>query len=256
MKAGKELVNLKLVIEYNGKNYCGWQRQSAASKEKTIQQTIEESLQVLFKGEKINLIGAGRTDSGVHALGQTANFKVSKKSFEKYPPAKLLTSLNAILPADIAVKSIKKANLDFHARYSAKSRVYRYYLCFDKKVLDGDKYHRLKTEFDIDLAEKFCKLLVGRHSFKSLCKNRTDDHEFYSEVKYVKLRKLKNDTVEFEICANRFLHSMVRAILGAMISIAAKKISINEFKTKFKKREDMVIQYVPAKALFLYKVNY
>jgi tRNA pseudouridine38-40 synthase len=133
LKAGRELVNLKLVIEYDGKNYCGWQRQAASSKEKTIQQTIEESLQVLFKGENINLIGAGRTDSGVHAYNQAANFKVSKKSFEKTSAEKILASVNAILPSDIAVKKLSRAGLNFHARYSAKSRIYRYYICFEKK---------------------------------------------------------------------------------------------------------------------------
>ena len=99
-------------------------------------------------------------------------------------------------------------------------------------------------------------MLVGIHSFRSLCKNKTDDHDFLSDVKYAKLRKLKNAVIEFEICASRFLHSMVRAILGVMLSIAADKMSIKEFHSKFKKGEDITIQYVPANALFLYKVNY
>jgi tRNA pseudouridine38-40 synthase len=146
--------------------------------------------------------------------------------------------------------------LNFFARYSAKSRIYRYYICFEKKAVNGDKFHRIKTEFDIDLAGKFCKLLIGIHSFKSLCKNKSDDHDFLSDVKYAKIRKLKNNVIEFEICASRFLHSMVRAILGVMISIAAGKMSIKDFQSKFKKGENITIQYVPAKALFLYKVNY
>lgn len=251
-----KLVNLKLVIEYDGKNYCGWQRQAAGSKQKTIQQTIEESLQVLFKGEKINLIGAGRTDAGVHAIGQAANFKISKETFGKTNLAKTLVSLNAILPFDIAVKKLSRAAPDFHARYSAKSRIYRYYFCFDKKAVNGDKYHRIKTDFNIDLAEKFCKLLVGIHSFRSLCKNKTDDHDFLSDVKYAKLKKLSGGIIEFEISASRFLHSMVRAILGVMLSIAAGKMSVKDFQSKFKKGEDIIIQYVPANALFLFKVNY
>jgi tRNA pseudouridine38-40 synthase len=249
----KDLINLRLTIEYDGKNYFGWQRQKSKP---SIQQTIEKSLQVLFPGEKIKLIGAGRTDTGVHAYAQTANFKIRKKSFEKYGKSKLVYSLNAILPDDISIRKLSTAKDDFHARYSAKSRVYKYCLCTEKHAIERDKCYNIKTKFDIDLAKEFCKLLSGVHSFKGLCKNKTDEHGFLCKVKYAKLKKLRTGIIEFEICASRFLHSMVRAIAGTMIKIASKKLSIKEFQQKFKKGEEIRIQYVPANALFLAKVNY
>jgi len=249
----KGLINLRLTIEYDGKNYFGWQRQKSKP---SIQGTIEKSLQVLFPEEKIKLIGAGRTDTGVHAYNQTANFKIQRNSFEKYGINKLLYSLNAVLPDDIAVKKISRAKDGFHARYSARNRIYKYRISTEKRAINADKCYYIKTKFDIDLAKEFCKLLIGAHSFKSMCKNKADDHDFSCEVKYAKIKKLKTSIIEFEICANRFLHSMVRAITGAMIKIASKKLAIKEFKSKFKKGEDIKIQYVPANALFLVKVNY
>ncbi len=251
-------VNLKLVIEYDGKKYCGWQSQSASSKSKTIQQTIEESLQVLFPEEMIKLYGAGRTDSGVHAYAQVANFRVLKANFDRLGRERLQKSLNGILPNDIAVKGVNSVNDRFHSRYSAKERVYRYFITYEKKGLYGNKFYFIKPNLniDIDLAKDFCKLLAGSHSFRSLCRNKEDRHDFLCDVKYAKLRKLNKTDIVFEICASRFLHSMVRGIVGAMLSVSTGKMSIKEFTAKFRKGEKIKIQYVPANALFLMKVKY
>jgi len=256
---GSEL-NIKLVIEYDGKNYSGWQRQKTSSPPaNSIQETIENSLQVLFPNTKINLIGAGRTDAGVHALNQTANFKISSDVLNKSRNVnfeKLLHSLNSILPGDISVKNIGFTSKNFHSRYSAKKRIYRYSISCVKRAYNADKYFFLKTKFDIDLAKEYCKFIEGLHSFKSMCKNKDDKHGFMSYIYYAKVRSRKNEVIEFEICANRFLHSMVRAVTGMMINIASKKISINEFKSKFEKGEQLRIQYVPSNALILYKIIY
>jgi tRNA pseudouridine38-40 synthase len=255
--ANKEkLSNIRLDIEYDGRNYYGWQRQSKASRQKTIQQTIEESLQVIFPGEVIKLTGAGRTDTGVHAYLQTANFRVSQSGFKKYGTLGIQHRLNGILPEDIIIKKAAKVNSKFHARYSAKSRVYRYFLTAKRTAINREKLYFVKTEFDIDLAKVFCKFITGVHSFKSLCKNKTDEHGFLSNVISASIVKEKEGILRFEICANRFLHSMVRAIVGAMVRIASGKLTLKKFKEKFKKGEVINIQYVPSNALFLYKVNY
>jgi tRNA pseudouridine38-40 synthase len=246
------LINIKLLIEFNGKNYFGWQRQKIKP---SIQQTIEESLQVLFPQDKIKLIGAGRTDTGVHAYGMTANFKIADESL-KIPLALLQRKMNSILPDDITILKVQKVSYDFHARYSAKIRCYKYYLSTRKVSIDNDKIYYIKTKFDIDLAKEFCKLLVGIHSFRSLCKNEDDKHDFLSEVFSAEIKKKRNSIYEFTICANRFLHSMVRAIIGAMIKIASGKLELTEFQNKFNKGEQLKIQYVPANALFLYKITY
>jgi len=253
LKSKGDRINIKLVIEYDGSKYFGWQRQS---NKPTIQQTIEESLQVLFPGEKIKLVGAGRTDTGVHALGQTANFKINTIRFKKYGSKSLMRSLNAVLPADISLNKLRIVSGDFHSRYSAKSRNYRYYMIFRKPGFNSEKYFFVKTKFDIDLAKDFCKLLIGKHSFRSLCKNKDDEHDFYCHVLDAKIKKLSGAKAMFEITANRFLHSMVRAIVGAMIKISSGKLSINEFRQKFKKGETLKIQYAPSNALVLHKINY
>lgn len=250
------MVNLKLVIEYDGKNYFGWQKQAKNSGKPTIQQTIEESLQVLFKGKKITLTGSGRTDAGVHAYNQCANFKISSDDFRKYNLTRLKHSLNSILPGDIVIKKITKAREDFHARYSAKERTYEYILSDRIRAIGNDNTHYIKTKFDIDLAKEFCKLLYGYRTFKSLCKNREDEHNFMCDVRRASVKKMKNGIIKFEITASRFLHSMVRAAVGAMLGVASGKLTLNEFKAKFNKGEQIKIQYVPANALFLVKVKY
>jgi tRNA pseudouridine38-40 synthase len=246
-------INIKLVIEYDGKNYFGWQRQKDKP---SIQETIENSLQILFPDNKIRLTGAGRTDTGVHASNQTANFRVKNDELKKIGLRRLVHSLNAILPQDISIKGASIAAPDFHSRYSAKKRVYKYSISLKKRALNGDKYYTINQKFDIDLAKEYCKLLEGNHSFRSFCKNKSDKHDFRSVVYYARVRKQRDGIILFEICANRFLHSMIRAIIGMMLKISSSKISIEEFKSKFVKGEQFRIQYVPSNALILDKIIY
>lgn len=246
-------VNLKLLIEYDGKNYSGWQRQKT---EPSIQQTLEEKLSILLPGEKIALLGAGRTDAGVHAYGQCANFKAGKNITGRISTGRLQVSLNALLPDDIVVKQIRVVPADFHARYSAKQREYIYRITEVKRAIDADKLLLLKSRFDIKKAKDFCRRIKGNHSFRSLCKNKTDDHGFRSIVYTCDVKRRKDGVIEFRISANRFLHSMVRAVVGAMIKIASGDLSIEEFVKKFNNGDEIKIQYVPAKALFLSKVTY
>lgn len=246
-------VNIKLVIEYDGKNYFGWQRQK---KDKSIQQTIEDALTIIFRDEKVTIVGAGRTDAGVHAYNQCANFKIDKKKFEIAGIKRLYSSVNGLLPDDIVVKKINIVPIDFSSRYSAKSREYKYRITGTPRAIDGDKLYCIKHGFDMKAAKGFCKEIKGKHSFRSLCKNTDDDHGFMCDIKNADVKIRKDGIIEFTISANRFLHSMVRAIVGAMLKVASGKLSLNEFTQKFKKGDEIKTQYVPAKALFLSKVNY
>lgn len=248
-----ELINLKLLIEYDGKNYSGWQRQKT---HRSIQQTLEEKISILMPGEKVTLNGAGRTDAGVHAYGQCANFKIEKRRIDKAGLGRLLISLNALLPDDIVVKQIKKVPVEFHARYSAKRREYIYRLTETRRAIEGDKLLQLKSNFDIKAAKSFCKVIKGNNSFRSLCKNKEDVHDFRSIIYSCEVKRRKDGIIVFTISANRFLHSMVRAIVGAMIKIASGNLTKEEFITKFKNGDEIKIQYVPANALFLSKVTY
>lgn len=249
----KNTVNLKLVIEYDGKNYSGWQRQK---NEPSVQQKIEDSLAVIFKGEKITITGAGRTDAGVHAYAQCANFRIDRSRLQQTSTERLMISLNALLPGDIVIKSVKKVNTGFRARYSAKKREYIYRITESSRAIDREKVYNIKSSFDVKIARKFCKIITGNHSFKALCKNKTDDHGFRSIIYTAAVTKKKDGVIEFRISANRFLHSMVRAITGAMIKTATGRMPLEEFTEKFKKGDEIKIQYVPSNALFLSKVTY
>ncbi len=248
-----ELINLKLIIEYDGAAYFGWQRQKDKP---SIQQKIEKALSVLFKDETITIIGAGRTDAGVHAFKQCANFKCSKLKYLSNGNFKLKHSLNALLPDDIVIKKISKVPVDFHARYSAKKREYVY--LFSNKIiaLNREKIFYIRQKPDLLLAKKFCSKIIGYHSFRSLCKNKQDKHGFMCSVFSAGIVKKKNGIFEFKITANRFLHSMVRGVVGAMLKVSTGGLSIEEFNKKFIKGDEIKIQYVPSKALFLSNVIY
>lgn len=250
---GNDLLNVKLIIEYNGSAYSGWQRQSDKP---SVQQKIEEAISLIFGLEKVKLYGAGRTDAGVHALGQACNFRICRPAFEKLGADRFKHSLNAILPPDIAVKKVKIVANSFHARYSAKARIYKYYFAVGKRAVDGGKIFEVNYEIDPETARKFCRVITGAHSFKSLCKNKADDHDFYCMVEYAKLKKIRSGIYEFEIKANRFLHSMVRAVVGALLKTSSGKLKLSDFREKFRKGDEIKIQFVPAKALFLSKVIY
>lgn len=240
--------NYKIVIEYDGTSFNGWQNQPGVNN--TIQGYLERSLNTLLK-EDISLNGAGRTDAGVHALNQTANFKSTKN----ITPDKFLKSLNAILPYEITVKEICKVPDDFHARFSAKAREYEYRISLKRKSIGKDYFHYLKYNIDLKKIDKAIEIFTGEKSFKSLCKNKVANHDFkciLTELSY----RYEDDLLLFTIRSNRFLHSMVRALTGALVDIGRNKLSITEVKKKFKKGEIINATYLPAKGLFLKKIYY
>lgn len=242
--------NYKLVIEYDGTEYYGWQRQTTTSK--TIQEVLESSLKKLLKKD-VTLIGAGRTDAGVHAMNQVANFKTD----EKFNTEKVLYSLNSVLPHDIAVRSIEEVKENFHSRHSAKKREYEYRMSNEKQALFGRYYHKLNYDIDVEKINKVLPELLGYKSFRSLCRNTSDKYDFKCEIFKISLKKNKSrGEIILNITGSRFLHSMVRAIAGVLVDIGRNKISINEFKRKFKKGEKISTTYLPPNGLFLKKIYY
>jgi tRNA pseudouridine38-40 synthase len=244
------LYNYKLIVEYDGKNYNGWQRQK--NSKKTIQGLLESSFKKILR-EEVNITGAGRTDTGVHALNQVANFRLG----HDINTASILYSINSVLPKTITVKNITRVPLDFHSRYSAKKREYLYKITFRKRSVESDYFHKLNYTLDFQLIDKFIDILKGDKSYKSLCKNRSDKHGFRCivfDMKYV-LNKSKEE-LRFTIIANRFLHSMVRATVGCLIDIGRTKLDFNKTKNKFEKGEKIKTLYLPGNALFLKKIYY
>ncbi len=243
--------NYKITVEYDGSGFYGWQRQKKFRN--TIQECIEKNLSKLLK-ESIPVTGAGRTDAGVHAYNQTANFKTDTLIPDS---DKFLYSLNSILPSAITVKSIRKVNNDFHSRYSARKREYLYKITTREISIGRNYYFKLNYKLDFKVIDEFIKILVGYHSFKSLCRNKEDKHDFFCNLMKLEYRinKAKN-TIVFRILSDRYLHSMVRATIGVLIDLGRGKLELKDTYNKLINGEKIKTTYLPANALFLNKIYY
>lgn len=242
------MFNYKLSIQYDGTRYSGWQIQANAL---TVQEVISSSIQKILQ-EEVNLIGSGRTDAGVHALGQVANFMTDKN----LDTSKFKYSLNAVLPDDIAIDNIELAEEQFHSRFSAKKRSY-IYLISDKKSPFYDRYSYTSFyEMNIEKLNLLSSVLVGVQDFTSFSKVNTDVQNKFCEVYDARWRRQKNFYI-FYIEANRFLYGMVRAVVGSIIR-ANQLNDGNEFLKNILSQKDRTTaaDAVPAKGLFLYKVKY
>ncbi|MEO8448034.1 MAG: tRNA pseudouridine(38-40) synthase TruA [bacterium] len=244
------MYNYKLVIEYDGKNFNGWQRQKNNSN--TIQEKIEAACTKFFKYD-IKIFGAGRTDAGVSAYNQVANFKAE----EKVDLYRFRYSLNSLLPQSISIKKISFVPDKFHSRYSAKKREYIYKVCNEKRSIEGDFFYKINFDIDFKKTEKFIKLILEQKTFRSFCKKKEDKHNFYCKIYKFSFKAVKSkDEIIFRITANRFLHSMVRAIIGCALETGRGKITITDIKKQIKRGEKIDTYYLPAKALFLNKIYY
>lgn len=242
--------NYKLLIQYDGTSYSGWQIQKNGT---TVQQKIVEAVVVITK-EKVNLIGSGRTDTGVHALGQVANFRIE----QELDLRKFQYSLNSILPKDIAISNIEKVSESFHARFDAKNRSYIYLFTHNKSPF-YEKYSYLYPpvkDFEIDKLNSLSKTLIGRHDFTSLSKKNIEIEEKYCTITEIHWRCTLDKTI-FYITANRFLHGMVRTIIGTLLYAAERNLDADYINEVLElKDRTQAEQSVPAKGLFLYKVKY
>jgi len=244
--------NLRLGIEYDGTKYCGWQAQRS-HRFKSIQEVIEKTLQRILR-EKIKLIASGRTDAGVHAQAQVANFK----THSKITTEKLQRALNGLLPQDIKINAIKEAPLGFHSRFAAKSKVYRYLILnrsYPSALLRNTVYfypHPLK----IRLMRREARFLLGRHNFKSFKASENKERDAVRTIKRIKISK-KNDLINIEIEADGFLYNMVRNIVGTFIEIGRGRSAYGSLKKiLLSKNRKLAGPCVPASGLCLVKVKY
>ena len=252
-------LNLKLKIEYDGTHYYGWQVQNnikASVKyhpDKTIQHVLEQVLRKVLQ-EDIRLIVAGRTDSGVHALSQVANFKSSTHM----PLTRLRWALNCLLPEDIKVTRISKVGLDFNSRFCAKSKVYRYSILnrkYSSPLLAGRVYF-FHHPLDVELMRKETKVLLGRHNFKSFQAAELRQRNPVCAIKRVKIAKNKN-LLHIDIEADRFLYNMVRNICGTLLEIGRGRFPKGSMARILESRNRKLAgPALPAKGLCLMKVNY
>ena len=202
--------NIKLVLEYDGTNYYGWQIQPNLP---TIQGAVENALAQLTQ-TSIQIVGAGRTDSGVHAEGQVANFHTGSQ----LPQVAFQKGLNTLLPRDIVICSAREVPADFHARFSAKSRRYRYTILNRPypSALSRQTSYFVPTAIDVSQTEAICQGLVGKQDFSSFQKTGSDRLNPMCEV-YKAAWWREGDYVYFEIEADSFLRGMVRAIVGTVL---------------------------------------
>ncbi len=239
--------NYKLTIQYDGTDYAGWQIQENA---RTVQGIISDAIRVIIT-EEVNLIASGRTDSGVHALGQVANFR-DEKEIDIY---QFQHSLNSILPIDISVINIEKVSESFHARFDAKERTYLYLISKEKYPFYY-KYSLIKKNLDISLMNELSNTFLGEKDFTSFCRKNPEVKDKTCKVNFIRWRETNNFYLFF-ISADRFLHGMVRTIIGTLfkaLDLGENKSYIeNIFNEKYREAAG---EAVAAKGLFLYKVKY
>jgi len=241
------LHNYKLIIQYDGTQYAGWQIQENA---KTVQGTISKGIKAILKDD-VNLIGSGRTDSGAHALGQVANFSTQNE----VDPSSFQYSLNSILPNDISIFATEEVGESFHSRFDAVERKYLYLVSKYKSPFYF-KYSIVKNNLDVELLNRLSYMFVGEKDYTSFCKKNTEVKSKLCYVNYIRWRETKNFYLFF-ISANRFLHGMVRSIIGTLF-LAVKQNGDEKFIQSIfsKKDREAAGEAVPAKGLILYKVKY
>lgn len=236
-------------LGYNGKNYHGWQKQPDAI---SVQEVIESSISKILR-TNIDIVGAGRTDSGVHAKQIFAHFD----STSKFEISNLKERLNAFLPDDITIQNIVLANNESHARFDATSRSYEYQIWEGKNPFLIDSSWQIKTKkLDVVKMNDAASLLLNYTNFKCFSKSKTDVYTYDCNI--TKAEWVKNgNLLTFHISANRFLRNMVRAIVGTLYEIGIGKITINDFIKiiESQDRRNAGIS-VPAQGLFLTKVSY
>ncbi len=243
---------LKLIVAYNGENFAGWQSQTNGN-------TIQDRLEVAFQrvcGKRVRVHGAGRTDSGVHALGQCAHIDLSDR---KLPAARWLTALNAHLPVAIRVLRCRCVSQNFHARFSAQEKRYRYRI-WNAPVLspfeNGRAWH-IVAPLDFEAMSSAAQKLIGRHDFAHFAANRGKKVE--STVRTLRSVKVKRigDCISLDFEGDGFLYKMVRLLVGALMRIGTGDSSENELMDRLASREKSAPRLVaPAAGLFLVRVRY
>lgn len=242
--------NIKLTIAYDGTCYNGWQRQD---KVKTIQGEIENAMMKVFE-KKHNLHGAGRTDAGVHARAQVANFKTSST----IPIDKIVKAINSLIPTDIAILKAEEKDSSFHSQYNAKQKFYRYQI-FNSQNRDPFKesnFWRVGYNLNLTLMRKEIKCLIGQHDFKSFKASEKIEKRTVRVVNFLEINKKKNDIL-IDIKGEGFLYNMVRNIVGTLVDIGRGYLpeeSMNNILSK--KDRTQAGQTAPSKGLFLMDVSY
>ncbi len=235
-------------FSYNGKAYHGWQNQPNAI---TVQQVLEEAMSTLLR-MKVSMMGAGRTDAGVHARQMYAHFEAPEISNK----SDLMYRLNALLPDDIAVQKVFEVNVDAHVRFDAEARTYEYWIAQEKNPFYTDYAHYVKQSLDVEKMNEAASLLLDYEDFECFSKSNTDVYTYLCDIKVAEWAK-KDGLLVFTIKADRFLRNMVRAIVGTLIDVGTGKSDLDDVKAIINSKDrSKAGTSVPAKALYLTKISY
>ena len=242
----------QILVEYVGTNFRGWQVQK---KGKTIQGLIQEKVSNLLK-EKIILLGSGRTDTGVHAIEQSAHFECQNeiKNFDKF-----LKSINHFLKRDgVTILKIKKKSKNFHARFSAKIRIYKYVIInrLSNPVLDNNRCWHIMKELDVVAMKKGAKKLIGTKDFSTFRASSCRAKSPIKTMKFVKIKSYKNK-IEIEFRSQSFLQQQVRSMVGCLKYLGERKWSLKKFESVMKsKKRILCAPPAPPEGLYLTRVIY
>jgi tRNA pseudouridine38-40 synthase len=245
------MFNFKLILEYDGTAYNGWQRQA---EDPTVQAEIERALAVMTSST-VTLIGAGRTDAGVHALGQVANFRCDTR----LEPEAILKGLNSLLPEDIAVRDCRWAPASFHARFDAKSKLYHYQILNrDTRAAIGRHYvwfiHR---PLNVKAMEQATAVLVGRHDFKAFESSGSPRAHTVRHIRRATWVEEPDGRLVFQIEADGFLRGMVRNIVGTCVAVGLGRRDPAEMDVILTSRDRRQAgAAAPARGLFMVEVKY
>ena len=244
----------QIIIEYDGfgSNLYGFQIQKKAN---TVQKLTQSTISKILK-EKIKIIGSGRTDKGVHSWGQSAHFDTKKKIINV---KKFIYSLNFFLNKKlISILEIKKRNLTFHARYSAKERIYEYIVLnrLASPSIDRNKVWHIRKKLDLKLMKKAAKMLLGKKDFKTFQASNCYSPTSVKTLKKINIKQ-RNEKIEFLFKSKSFLRNQVRSMVGCLVYVGQKKWNLKKFENVFKsKKRKLCAPPAPAHGLYLLKVNY
>jgi tRNA pseudouridine38-40 synthase len=246
-----DVKNFKLTIEYDGTHYFGWQRQAVGP---TVQAEIERAL-ASMTGSPVTLLGAGRTDAGVHALGQVANFRCDTR----LDPEPILKGLNSLLPPDIAIRECLLVPERFHARFDAKSKIYQYRILNreTRSAISRNYAWFIHTPLDVDAMRRAAGHLVGRHNFKAFESTGSPRAHTLRTVLTADWTEKTGPYLTFQVEADGFLRCMVRNIVGTLVAVGRGKLSPADVSAILDSRDrKRAGATAPGRGLFLVEVKY
>lgn len=244
------MARYKLIVAYDGTNYNGFARQPNGT---TIVETLEEAVEKIVQ-HKVYILGAGRTDTGVHAKGQCCIFD----SDTKVPVERLAKAINSKLPMDIAVQSVEKVSDDFHPRFGAKRKTYRYQILNSKQRDPFSYKYALMYPYEVNL-EKMkaaAEKMVGTHDFKCFCAAKTDVKDTIRTIYDIQIYQ-QDDLISVDICGNGFLYNMVRIIIGTLLKVNEGKLTVDDITRIIESKDrNLAGPTAPPQGLTMLKIIY